>query len=97
MNEVKRMVINYSRTIHKFTLLDAYPLPRIDNQVNQIAQGRIFSTLDLKSTYHQIPLCEVDQEYTTFEADGKLYQYIRLPLGVPNKVSHFQKIIQEII
>ena len=38
----KRMVIDYSRTIDKFTLLDEYPLPRIDDQANQIAQGRIF-------------------------------------------------------
>ena len=55
----KRMVIDYSRTINKFTLLDAYPLPRIDDQVNQIARERIFSKLDLKSAYHQIPFCEV--------------------------------------
>ena len=33
----KQMVIDYSQTINKFILLDAYPLPRIDNQVNQIA------------------------------------------------------------
>ena len=91
------MVIDFSRTINKFTLLDAYPLPRIDDQVNQIARGRIFSTLDLKSLYHQIPLCEIDREYTAFEADGKLYQYTRLPLCVTNRVLHFQRIIQEII
>ena len=91
------MVIDYSRTINKFTLLDAYPLPRIHDQVNQIARGRVFSTLDLKLAYHQIPLCEIDREYTAFEADGKLYQDTRLPFGVTNGVSHFQRIIQEII
>ena len=88
----KRLVIDYSQTINKFTLLDAYPLPRIDDQINQS-----FSTLDLKSAYHQIPLCKVDREYTVFEADGKLYQYTRLPFGITNGVSHFQRIIQEII
>ena len=93
----KRMVIDYSRTINKFTLLDAYLLPRIDDQVNQIARGRTFSTLDVKSAYHQIPLCEIDREYTAFEADGKLYQYTRLSFGVTNVVSLFQRIIQEII
>ena len=85
----KRMVIDYSQTINKFTLLDAYP--RIDDQVNQIARGIIFSTLDLKSAYHQIPLCEIDREYTAFEADGKLNQYTRLPFGVTNGVSYFQR------
>ncbi|KAI3378314.1 hypothetical protein SNEBB_002033 [Seison nebaliae] len=49
----KRLAIDYSETINKFTLLDGYPLPRIDDTVNKIAQYRVFSTIDLKSAYHQ--------------------------------------------
>ena len=45
----RQIMIDYSRTINKFTLSDAYLLPRIDDQVNQIGQGRIFSTSNLKS------------------------------------------------
>ena len=45
----KRMVIDYSQTINRFTLLDAYPLPRIDDVVNSVAKYRHFSTIDLKS------------------------------------------------
>ena len=93
----KRMVIDYSRTINKFTLLDAFPLPRIDDQVNLIANGKLFSTLDLKSAYYQIPICKADHEYTAFEADGQLFQYTRLPFGVTNGVSMFQRVIQNII
>ena len=37
-NHKKRMVIDYSQTINRFTLLDAYPLPRIDDTINAIAQ-----------------------------------------------------------
>jgi len=54
----KRLVIDYSRTVNRFTLLDAYPLARIDDLINTIAKGRIFSALDLKSAYHQIHLHE---------------------------------------
>ena len=93
----KRMVIDYSRTINKFTFLDAFPLPRIDDQVNMIANGKVFSTLDLKSAYYQIPICEADREYTAFEADGQLFQYTRFPFGVTNGVSMFQRVIQGII
>ena len=71
----KRLVVDYSRTINKFTLLDAYPLPRIDNIVNDLANYNIFSTFDLKSAYYQIPIAEDDKPYTAFEADGKLYQF----------------------
>ena len=57
----------------------------------------MFSTLDLKSAYYQIPSCEADREYTAFEADGQLFQYTRLPFGVTNGVSMFQRVIQGII
>ena len=43
------MVIDYSQTINRFTALDTYPLPRIDQQVNELAKCKWFSTLDLKS------------------------------------------------
>ena len=48
------MVIDYRRTINRFTQLDAYPLPRIDEIVNELAQHRVFTTVDLKSAYHWI-------------------------------------------
>ena len=50
----KRLAIDYSQTINKFTLLDAFPLPRINDTVNQIAKYRVFSTIDLRSAYHQV-------------------------------------------
>ena len=93
----RRMVIDYSQTINKFTLLDAYPLPNIEEQIAAISKGKIFSTLDLKSAYYQIPLCPEDRPFTAFEAGGKLYQYTRLPFGVTNGVSHFQRIVDELI
>ena len=92
----RRMVIDYSQTINRFTGLDAYSLPRIDQQVNQLAKCKWFSTLDVKSAY-QVPLAAEDRSYTAFEADGKLYQYCRLPFGVTNGVSCFQRIIDSVI
>ena len=56
-----------------------------------------FSTLDLKSAYYQVPLAAEDRAYTAFEADGKLYQYCRLPFAVTNDVSCFQRIIDSVI
>ena len=69
----KRMCIDYSQTINQYTELDAYPLPRIDNMVNDLSKYSIFSTFDLKSAYHQVPLNETDKKYTAFEANGRLY------------------------
>ena len=43
----KRLVIDYSVTNNRFTLLDAYPLPNIEDMVNRIARDKYFSSIDL--------------------------------------------------
>ena len=91
------MAIDYSETINKFTLLDGYPLPRIDETVNKIAQYRFFSTIDLRSAYHQVAIKDQDKPYTAFEACGKLFQFTRIPFGVTNGVASFQRIMDSVI
>ena len=96
-NHKKRLVIDYSETINRFTQLDAYPMPRIDDTVNQIAQYTVFSTVDLKSAYHQVPIKEEEKKYTAFEANGRLYQFCRIPFGVTNGAAAFQRTMDNLI
>ncbi|PIK39574.1 hypothetical protein BSL78_23581 [Apostichopus japonicus] len=96
-NHKKRLAIDYSETINRFTLQDSYPLPRIDETVDKIAQYQVFSTIDLRSAYHQVPLKEDDKSYTAFESDGSLYQFTRVPFGVTNGVPCFQRIMDSFI
>ena len=49
-NNDKKPRLDFSETI-----LDAYPMPTIENLIKQIAQNKVFSTIDMKSAYHQIP------------------------------------------
>nr|XP_026689427.1 uncharacterized protein K02A2.6 isoform X1 [Ciona intestinalis] len=93
----KRMVIDYSQTVNRYTQLDAYPLPKIEQIVNSVAADTFYSSLDLRSAYHQVPLLYHERPYTAFEADGCLYQYKRLPFGVTNGVSAFQRVIDRFI
>ena len=93
----KRMVIDYSQTVNRFTHLDAYPVPRIDEQINDIAKAKYYSSTDLKSAYYQVPLAKEDREFTAVEANGKLYHYCRMSFGVKNGVSAFQRIINYMI
>ena len=51
-----RMVVDYSHTVHKYTLLNAYPLPNTDKKVRDIAKVTIFSSIILKSVCYQAPL-----------------------------------------
>lgn len=92
-----RMVIDYSRTINQFTQLDAYPLPRIDVIISKVSQNEVFSVIDLKSAYHQVPILDSEKQFTAFEAAGKLYHFRRIPFGVTNGVAAFQRTIDYIV
>ena len=96
-NQKKRLAIDYSETINRFTLLDAYPLPRIDDTVTKIAQYNVWSTIDLRHAFHQVPICPEDMPYTAFEADGGLYEFTRLPFGVTNGVALFQREMDKFV
>ncbi|KAA3670694.1 uncharacterized protein DEA37_0000988 [Paragonimus westermani] len=96
VNHKKRMVMDYSQTVHRFTYLDAYPLPRIDGLVEKISQYEIHTTLDLQRVYHKVPIREDEKQYTAFETCGNLYQFWRIPFGVTNGVACFQRLSNNI-
>ena len=93
----KRLCIDYSHTVNQYTEVDAYPPPRIDDMITNLAKYRVFSTFDLKNAYHQFPICDSDKKYTGFEANGRLYQFPRIPFGVTNGVAVFQRQMDIII
>ncbi|XP_046962258.1 uncharacterized protein LOC124531777 [Vanessa cardui] len=93
----KRLVIDYSLTINRFTELDAFPLPSIESIIEKVAKFNYFSQIDLKSAYHQVPILSSERQYTAFETCGKLYQFTRIPFGVTNGVAVFQRTLQYII
>ena len=77
----KRLCIDYSKTMNLYTLLDAYPIPQIDDMVNNLAKYKLFTMFDLKSVYHQIPICESDKPHTAFEACRKILEFNPIHLG----------------
>ena len=97
-NHRRKMCIDYTEAINKYTLFDGYSLPNMQSMVNKIAQYSRFSTLHLKTAYHQVEIPEEDRLYTAFEANGKLYhQSKRLSFGLTNAVPWFQRIINDLL
>ena len=96
-NGKRRMVVDYSETINKYTYLDAYPLPNLDNLVNEIANYKYYSKIDLRSAYHLVPIREDERHFTAFEANGHLFQFKRISFGLTNGVSGFQRVMSDFI
>jgi len=65
--------------------------------INNVTQYKWYSSLDLRSAYQQAPLLPEERKYTAFEANGQLYQLKRIPFGLKNVVSCFQRVINDII
>ena len=80
----KRLVVDYSQTINRFTKLAAYPLPRMGDLASETSQYKFYTSLDLKSAYHQIPIREEDniQPLKLMESATSFAEF---PLDLPTK------------
>jgi hypothetical protein len=84
------------RPLNRITVHDRYPLPRIDDLLDQLGQSKYFTSLDLASGYWQIPLDERDAHKTAFRTNRGLFQFKRMPFGLSNASSTFQRMANSI-
>jgi len=81
------------RKISNVTRRDAYPLPRIDACLDALSGAKLFSAFDLRSSYHQVPMHDDDADKTTFIVRAGTYRFKRVPFGLCNTGSTFQRVM----
>ena len=85
------------RKLNDQTVKDAFPLPRIDDTLNHLSEAKVFTTLDLASGYWQVVVAPEHRWKTAFVTpDGGLYEFLRLPFGLCNAPSTFQRLMNNL-
>ncbi|XP_047025498.1 uncharacterized protein LOC124634121, partial [Helicoverpa zea] len=87
-----RVVIDY-RKLNDITIGETYPIPQITEILDQLGKSQYFTTLDLASGFHQIPIAAEDAPKTAFSVPQGHFEFTRMPFGLKNAPSTFQKLM----
>ena len=85
------------REPNRVTRKDTFPLPRVDDLLDQVGQSRYFTTLDLASGYWQIRVAPSSREKTAFFMPHGLFQFHVMPFGLTNAPAIFQRLMQKVL
>ena len=87
-----RLCIDY-RQLNKVMIKNRYPLPRIDDLFDQLRGARVYSKIDLRTSYHQLRVRETDTPKTAFRTRYGHFEFTVMPFGLKNALAAFMDLM----
>ena len=95
-NGKPRFCVDYRR-LNAVTVADEFPIPRQTEILQALSGAQVLSSLDALSGFTQLSVAEADREKTAFRTHRGLFQFRRLPFGLRNGPSAFQRVMQGVL
>lgn len=96
-SEDVRVCGDFSVTYNAYANVETYPMPRIEDMHSALRGRTVFSVLDIKQAYHQIPIAQKSQGNLTINTHIGLFTFRRLPNGIHSDPAIFQRIMDNLL
>lgn len=94
-DDTMRMCIDH-RALNKRTVKNRYPIPKIDELINELQRARYFQKNDQWSSYHQIRMRKEDVPKSAFRCHYEHFEFLVVPFGLTNSPDTFQSWMNQI-
>ena len=91
-----RLCIDY-RKLNRKIVKDRFPLPLIEDVLDQLGRAKVFTTLDLKNGFFHVEIEENSRKYSAFVTHNRQFEFLKCPFGLSAASSQFQRYIYKVL